>query len=565
MKTEAISHKILVLLVLPLILYVGLLSVMPLMEPDEGRYALIPQHMNVTADYVTPHLKGVVYLEKPPLGYWGTALAFKGFGENETASRLFPALCAWGCLLLVYRMGRYFHDGKTGLYSAAVLTTCLLPFVLGRINILDMPLALFLSLAVWSGFRAFADPGKFLRYRLYLLYVGCALAFLTKGLIGIVFPFAIVGLWLLWSRRWRDFFRLFSPVGMFLFSAVAGPWLWSVQKANPDFFYFFFVQEHLLRYTTTMHERTEPIYYYILIMLAGTLPWWPYLPKAIHGIHSGVKLLAARAIFTRREVSFCLIWIGVIFLFFSLSSSKLASYMAPLFPPLALLLGHTFRVYEERSLGQSFIWQKTHMLYHLPIIAQAVLFMGLPVVPFFIPEYQKMAPLPWFWYALPMAVPVLILFLPPWLKQRVKSGWFLSLYLLGAVYLALILYPAAYYLTPGKSSQDVVQAVKKILPQGAELYQYKISLYGVDFYTGMRTPIVDDLGELKFGADKLSPGEKRRYFPTAAQFVEDVRNGKSRYCITEGLGHVEGLRKQVPAMKILWDNGKFYMLYLTGP
>jgi hypothetical protein len=222
-------------------------------------------------------------------------------------------------------------------------------------------------------------------------------------------------------------------------------------------------------------------------------------------------------------------------------------------------------MYEERSLGQALKEYYRQVLYHSFIAAQAILFMGLPLVPFFIPEYQKMAPLPWFWYALPIAVQCLVLFLPAWLKRRTGSGWFLSIYLLSACYLALVLYPAAYYLTPGKSSQDVVQAVKTHLPKGKELYQYKVSLYGVDFYTGMRTPIVDDLGELKFGADKLSEAEKKRYFPTAAQFVEDVRRGEGRYCITEGRGHVEGLKKQVPAMKILWDNGKFYMLYLTRP
>ena len=562
MKTDAIGHKIIILFIVPLILYFGLLPVMPLMEPDEGRYALIPHHMNATADYVTPHLKNVVYLEKPPLGYWGTAVSFKLFGENEFSVRFFPALCAWGCIFLVYGMGAFFHDRKTGLYSAAVLTTCLLPFALGRINILDMPLALFLSWSVWMGFRASSEPGKFVRSRLYLMYVGAALAFLTKGLIGILFPFAIVGGWLLWSRRWRDFFRLISPVGLLLFIIVAGPWLWLVQRANPDFFYFFFIQEHVLRYTTTMHERTEPFYYYMLILLVGTLPWWPYLPKALHGIRSGAKLLAARTIFTRGEVSFCVAWIGIIFIFFSLSSSKLSSYMAPLFPPIALLLGHTFRIYEERALGHTGAAWRRQMPYYFPIVLQAILLMCLPLVPFFVPEYQKMAPLPWFWYVLPMVAQVLVILLPPWLKRRTAGGWFLSVYLLSAVYLASVLYPAGYYLTPGKSSRDVVQAMERYLPSGEELYQYKINLYGIDFYTGMRTPIVDDLGELKFGAEKLFPKEKERYFPTAAQFVDDVHRGKGRYCITEGLGHVEGLKKQVPVMKVLWDNGKFYMVYV---
>ena len=118
---------------------------------------------------------------------------------------------------------------------------------------------------------------------LYLLYLFSALAFLAKGLIGIVFPFGILIIWLLVSGRWRETFALFSPVGILLFAAVALPWLILVQQANPDFFRFFFIQEHLLRYATRMHDRYQPFYFYLPIILAGTLPWCAFLPEAIRG------------------------------------------------------------------------------------------------------------------------------------------------------------------------------------------------------------------------------------------------------------------------------------------
>ena len=142
-----------------MLLYVLSLPVLPLMEPHETRYALIPQYMNNTGDYVTPHLKEVAYLEKPPLAYWATALFFRICGENAFAARLAAGLSAWGCLLLVYSLGCFFHDRKTGLYSAAVLSVSLLPFALGRINILDMPLTFFVCLAIWCGFRFFISTG----------------------------------------------------------------------------------------------------------------------------------------------------------------------------------------------------------------------------------------------------------------------------------------------------------------------------------------------------------------------------------------------------------------------
>jgi 4-amino-4-deoxy-L-arabinose transferase-like glycosyltransferase len=180
--------KIIILFLIPLLLYVVSLPFSPLMEPDEGRYSAIPSAMNATGDYVTPRLKQAVYFEKPPLAYWATAIAFRIFGENEFSSRLFAALCAWGCIILTYRMGLFFHDTQTGLYAGAILTTFLYHAAIGRINILDMPLAFFVCVAIWSGFRYFAST-EAIKIRLYLFYIFSALAFLTKGLIGIVFPF----------------------------------------------------------------------------------------------------------------------------------------------------------------------------------------------------------------------------------------------------------------------------------------------------------------------------------------------------------------------------------------
>jgi 4-amino-4-deoxy-L-arabinose transferase-like glycosyltransferase len=232
--------KIFLIVIIPLFLYIFLLPVMPLIEPDEARYSDIPSLMNRTGDYITPHLNHVVYLEKPPLCYWATALLFKIFGENEFSSRLFAALCAWGCILLVYRMGTFFHDEKTGIYSAGVLSTFLYHSILGKINILDMPLTFFVCLATWAGYRFFAENCQRKGW-LYLLYVSSALAFLTKGLIGIVFPFAILVLWLFISGRWRDVSRLFSPVGSSssLSSHVHGSfWFRGTIKTSCGFFSF---------------------------------------------------------------------------------------------------------------------------------------------------------------------------------------------------------------------------------------------------------------------------------------------------------------------------------------
>ena len=121
-------QKICILFLIPFILYIGLLSVMPQMEPDEARYSLISSAMNQSGNYVTPHIKNVIYLEKPPLVCWVTAIFFKVFGENDFSARLFAALCTWGCILLAYFIGRHFRDQETGLYAAMLLDNFPLSF-----------------------------------------------------------------------------------------------------------------------------------------------------------------------------------------------------------------------------------------------------------------------------------------------------------------------------------------------------------------------------------------------------------------------------------------------------
>jgi 4-amino-4-deoxy-L-arabinose transferase-like glycosyltransferase len=536
---------------------------MPLIEPDEARYSDIPSLMNRTGDYITPHLNHLVYLEKPPLCYWVTALFFKIFGENEFSSRLFAALCAWGCIFLVYRMGTFFHDEKTGLYSAGVLSTFLYFSVLGKTNILDMPLTFFVCLATWAGYRYFAGDCE-RKGRVYLLYVSSALGFLTKGLIGIVFPFAIMILWLFISGRWRDLSRLFSPVGIILFFLISTPWIILVQKANKDFLWFFFIREHLLRYTTTLHGRTQTILFYVPVILLGTLPWSAFLWKALkEGPNKRTP------IFEHKEKRFLLIWIFFIFIFFSISSSKLVPYIAPIFLPIAIMFGHIFRLYEDRKIrfenGKSI-----RFLYHLPIILQSLLFIIALILPSLI-KYLKPGKdwsdihfeNEWQLIILPILFQVMMIFLPALVKRRWRRGWFPTIVMLAALFLISVHFPAAKLLTPYKSAYPVSKAIRTLLPPNQELFQYRISLYGIDFYNKIRTPMIDPAGELEFGFDQLRREERCHYYLSWEEFSQRCKEEGGVYCVTRHR-NVKELKMMVPPLEVLWDNGEFYLLRLPG-
>jgi 4-amino-4-deoxy-L-arabinose transferase-like glycosyltransferase len=560
------KSKILFLCIIPLLLYISLLPMMPLIEPDEARYSDIPSLMNRTGDYITPHLNHVVYLEKPPLCYWATALLFKIFGENEFSSRLFVALCAWGCIFLVYRIGVFFHDEKTGLYSAGVLSTFLYHSYLGKINILDMPLAFFVGLATWAGYRYFAGDCQRKGW-LYLLYLNGALAFLTKGLIGIVFPFAIMILWLSISKRWHDILRLFSPVGMIIFLLISCPWIILVQKANKDFLWFFFIREHFLRFTTTLHARNQTILFYIPVVVLGTVPWSAFLVKALK---EGTDKRAP--LFKATEKHFLLIWIFFIFIFFSVSSSKLVPYIAPIFLPIAIIFGHLFRVYEDRnvSLEKS---RGRRLLYDLPIILQSLIFITVLILPSFI-RYLKpgiglgidwdniQSEYGWGLILLPILFQVMIIFFPALVKQIWRRGWFLTIYVLSALFLISIHFPIAQFLGSHRSAYPVSKAIDALLPPNQELFQFRTSLYGIDFYNKIRTPLVGRSGELEFGFNQLPPDERSHYHLSYDEFYQRCKENGDIYCVTRYKEYVDELKRRFSTVEILWDNGEFYLLRL---
>jgi 4-amino-4-deoxy-L-arabinose transferase-like glycosyltransferase len=550
-----------VLFLIPLILYIGLLGVLPQMEPDEARYSLIPSAMNQSGNYVTPQIKHVIYLEKPPLVYWATALSFKVFGENDFSARLFAGLCAWGCILLAYFIGRNFRDEKTGLYASAILTISAFPFLLGRMNILDTPLTFFICLSLWLGYLALKKQEQ--KYLFYLFYFSCALAFLTKGVIGVVFPFAILVLWLFWTGRWRELWKLFSPVGILIFLIVVCPWLILAQKENSDFLWFFFVREHLLRFTTKMHGKTEPFYYYLPVIIGGIIPWFVYLIKAWPA--KSIR----EALFAKDENKLLLVWILFIFLFYTLSSSKLATYIAPVFLPIALFAGIIFRKYEDNTLDIS---GKKKIFYHIAVILQSsIIFIAL-IIPPLLNKYSDpakglvvMTSDKWWLYIIPpLLAAILLIFLPEMIERKFRRGWFLTIYALCIILLAGSLLPVKDFLAPYRSSLIAKDVISLYVPKDQDLYQYRDNFYGIDFYNKIRTPVVEDFGELSEGTAKLPPAEKKKYFLTREEFFQLCAQRKNVYCITQHRDNLNEIKTNVFHVDVLWDNKAFYLLHISN-
>ena len=316
--------------------FCGFLGMRPLANPDEGRYTETPREMAVTGDFVTPRLNGVKYFEKPPLVYWLSAVTFRTFGVNEFTARLWNGLFSVLGVLLTYAAARALYDRSTGIWATIVLSTFLLYFALNQIVLLDMAVAVTVSGALFAFIVAMREPGGKKRFGLFMVfYAFMALATLSKGLIGIALPGAVIFFWVLLLNRWRALWPFYPITGTLLLLAIAAPWHVLAAQANPDFLNFYFYHEHWLRFTTTVHGRFEPWWFFLPIFVGGLFPWLFFAVRATRfSLPGGWKARKDHA-----DAWFFIIWIVFIVLFFSKSQSKLVPYILPVFPACAVLIG----------------------------------------------------------------------------------------------------------------------------------------------------------------------------------------------------------------------------------
>lgn len=318
-----------------------------LWSPVEGRYAEIAREMVVSGDYVTPRLNGVKYFEKPPLFNWLEALSIKLFGLHEWSLRLWPALFAiLGCLV-VYGAGRDIFGARAGLLAAVVLATSPLYYVLGRVVAVDMTFTFFLSAALLAFLVALGRPvGRQRRTWMGVFYVAAALATLTKGLLGIALPVLVIGAWTALAGEWRILKQMHLLSGVALFVLIAAPWHIVVAMRNADFASFYFIHEHLGRYVRAEEGGLREAWIYIPVLFIGIFPWIVFAPQSLR--------YSLGWIWRRRRPGelFLACWAIVVFLFFSAASSRLFTYVLPIFPPIALLVGRTLSEGWEKPLSR---------------------------------------------------------------------------------------------------------------------------------------------------------------------------------------------------------------------
>ncbi len=501
-----------------------------LLHPDEGRYAEIAREMVATGDWVTPRLNELKYFEKPPFQYWATAAAYRAFGVHEWTARLWPALAGFLAVVGIGCAGYALGGAALGAYAGLALAATFMHAAISQMVTLDAGLSSFLALG-FAGLVIAQRPASSTRERrawMWVAWVALAGATLSKGLIGVVLPGGALVVYTALTRDFALWRRLHLASGLALYFALTVPWFIAVARVNDEFLRFFFVHEHFERFLTTGHDRAGPWYYFVPWFAVGILPWLTVLgygawPAWRDGTPNALGFSWQR---------FALAWAAFVFLFFSASGSKLPSYILPMFPPLALVIGWLLLGLEVRVLFR--------LLLPL-VVAGTALTLGLVFA------YDRYAPE---FATARMPTAILIAF-GAWVKAsavtaaaggilalvalrraarkpelRLRGVAILALASLGALQIGVAGFDA---FSPMRSTSAILQAAQQAAPfaAGAPFYQVEMHDQTVPFYLGRATRGVAFRQELSLGID----AEPSKQIPTVAAWVDEWRSLTDGYAI----------------------------------
>lgn len=337
------------LLLLALLTFFAGLGRGAITDSDEAFYAESAREMVESGDWLTPHFNYEQRFQKPVLYYWLTAGLYLLTGPTEFSARFWSALAGVGLVLITAACARRWFDEDTGLLAGAIAATNFGYFGLARMALPDLPLALFVTVAISATFAATLERTREPRWWLLIAAAAAALGFLTKGPLALVVPALVIVPVLLIERRSFDLDLVDLLLAAMLFTAIAAPWylaMWS--EHGLEYFRGFFIGDNFERFATTRFNDPRPWWFYLPVIAGGLLPWAPLATVWLGPITQFVT--------RRRDVGTIdlrlLLWVVLPLVFFTLSVGKQPRYVLPMLPPLAILLASSIieRTQEWRSL-----------------------------------------------------------------------------------------------------------------------------------------------------------------------------------------------------------------------
>ncbi len=289
----------------------------PLFDLDEGAFSEATREMLARGDLVSPYLNGEPRFDKPAFIHWLQAASASVFGFTEFGLRLPSAVCGALWALITYLFVRKLRSEREALYAATVTATALLVTIIGKAATADALLNLLIAATMFSCYLYFKLHER--KY-LYWTFAAAGLGFLAKGPVAVAIPLAVSFFYCAVRRDLGSWFKaVFNPAGILLFLVIALPWYAAQYAKQGDaFIQGFFFKHNVGRFANAMEGHRGGLWYYVPVVLLGTLPYTSVLLKA-------VRSLLRRPYDDYRL--FCALWFGLVFVLFSLSATKLPHYL----------------------------------------------------------------------------------------------------------------------------------------------------------------------------------------------------------------------------------------------
>lgn len=499
-----------------------------LMDVDETRYVGIARYMYNSKDFLSLYLNGDYFFEKPPLYFWGECLSFAFWGGvvNEFTARFPGALYGMLTSFLVYFTGRKLVSRSYGVISALILATSMEFVILAKFAILDIVLAVCVAFSTIFGFMTYFCKEENKKYFWWLFYIFSGLAVMAKGIPGFVIPFGTMFFVSIVSKRFKEIFKpKYFLVGFILFFLITVPWhLIMIKMHDPRFFDEYIIIHHLNRFIDSDDVgRDQPFIFMFLTFLWGLLPWTfsaivacvckikekiaalkPEIAKSGNFVEK-LALLNPFKNFDFEKLSnssklllFSSIAFAFIMLFFSISSTKLITYILPIYAFSAFIMGFVWKDYIENGFCKKAINLTAAIFGGVCLFAA---FVGL-FAKYFLPQsiYNDILSIKWFCIILVFALGTASFWV---LRKKSRIGLF-------AVYVAFMAILSAwgcklfFDMDYNFGQNDLMRMAEFAKSQGNDLAtvgfgkRYSVYYYygdDVHFYVADEYEIIDELLE----------------------------------------------------------------------
>jgi 4-amino-4-deoxy-L-arabinose transferase-like glycosyltransferase len=474
---------ILIITLCCLLLFFYKLGARPLWEYDEAMHAQVAKEMLQRGDWCTPVFNGENFYDKPVLHFWLVIASYLALGVNELAARLPSALLGILGALLVYLWARSLYGSLTALLSALVLATSAEYVILSQNIIHDLALSLFISSTLFLFHRASRENG-FTRITFVCFYAALGCAVLTKGPIGLLLPGLIIFLYLLKTRQWHLILNRRLAVGAAVFFIIALPWYIIMTLRHDDYLQAFLIKGNIARFFSRKSGHREPFYFYIQMLTAGFFPWSVFIPSALYLHFQNFRQ-------RKDNDSFFLLLSAVApLVFFSLSRSKLPTYILPVFPALAILIGRFWAAGLSTEFGTS--WAR-----HLKNCSLIFFLFILAVSGFAILYINGRYPL--YTAQTVIGCAALLLFAGVFFMLNQRGNTLSSFFSLVAM-MIIIFTTAKIFVLPDvshfKSARELALRMNRILPPGEPAVFYRDLRESVVFYSGRRAVVLETQDEI---------------------------------------------------------------------